>query len=97
MTAIMVAAEEEQQHAAVVQRVRNRTKEDEPMNDALQRYIGRTCLIRLLGSAHAAPFDVKGIEGHWMTVVRPSGEELINTDLIVAIAEHVPRKSRKER
>ncbi|MCL2195057.1 MAG: hypothetical protein FWB76_03810 [Oscillospiraceae bacterium] len=87
--------------AAAIQRIRNRKKEDIPMSDALQRFVGCTCRIHVIGKD--APFidDVKAIDGHWMTMAVDGGKDyLINTDLIIDIVEVLPcepRKKRKER
>jgi len=68
------------------------------MNDALQRFVGRTCKIYVIGKEIPFVDEVKAVDGHWMTMAVDGGEDyLINVNLISDMTEHVPRKRRKER
>ena len=62
------------------------------MNELINKYIGKECLVYISGGASAITGDIIAVNENWITVKTKDGDETVNLDYIVRIKEY-PRKS----
>ncbi len=67
------------------------------MNEVIQRYIGKDCLIYLSLSSTVVTGNVISINNNWLTVKTKDGEETVNLDYIIRIKEHPVNKNGKKK
>ena len=70
------------------------------MSEALQRFIGKECIISTTDAFSAPEGIVKAVDGNWLTLQRKQGQGeimLINTDFIIRIREYPKSKSGKRK
>ena len=67
------------------------------MNEVIQRYIGKDCLIYLSLSSTVVTGNVINLNDNWLTVKTKDGEETVNLDYIIRIKEHPVNKNGKKK
>ncbi len=67
------------------------------MNEVIQRYIGKDCLIYLSLSSTVVTGNVISLNDNWITVKTKDGEETVNLDYIIRIKEHPVNKNGKKK
>ncbi len=67
------------------------------MNEVINRYIGKDCLIYLSLSSSVIECQVISVNDNWVIVKTKDGDETINLDYIVRIKEHPVNKNGKKK
>lgn len=71
-------------------------EEKAKMNEIIQKFIGKECIISTINSESVSvQGTIEEINGGWITVTHDGTEEMINVDYIVKIKEY-PRKKKNK-
>jgi hypothetical protein len=81
----------------VIKNIIQKKKGREYMNEVIQRYIGKDCLIYLSLSSTVVAGNVINLNDNWLTVKTKDGEETVNLDYIIRIKEHPVNKNGKKK
>lgn len=81
----------------VIKNIIQKEKGREYMNEVIQRYIGKDCLIYLSLSSTVVAGNVINLNDNWLTVKTKDGEETVNLDYIIRIKEHPVNKNGKKK
>lgn len=81
----------------VIKNIIQKKKGREYMNEVIQRYLGKDCLIYLSLSSTVVAGNVINLNDNWLTVKTKDGEETVNLDYIIRIKEHPVNKNGKKK
>lgn len=68
-----------------------------PMNEVINAYIGKDCVIYLSNSSSVITGNLISLNDNWITVKTKDGNEILNIDYIVRLKEHPVNKKGKKK
>ena len=83
---IIFVTHQQKKNVRRVCRVRRRKRGKLPMNELIQRFIGKQCQV-YSENGNTVQGVVETVEGNWISVQTKTGEELVNLDYISRIKE----------
>lgn len=69
------------------QRRRRKRKEDIDMNELVQRFLGKNCVVYLGTTGGDLRGTIEAVEGNWVSVRTKESTEVVNLDYICRIKE----------
>lgn len=80
-------------HEKIVLRIRRRRrrKENIDMNELVQRFLGKNCIIYLGTTGGDLRGTIEAVEGNWVSVRTKESTEVVNLDYICRIKEKIAK------